>query len=100
MKKLFNVTCEIIIDADNEEDAMQRVYAFLEGDITPEINFLVHNAEQDESFKTLKALRNHQAVEHTLAADLACTCRLTMGGVIAQYNTECPNPKHRQAAKA
>ena len=60
MKNLYNVTCEILINADDQDDAKQRVYAFLEGETSPDINFMVHYAERDENFQTLKDLRKHQ----------------------------------------
>lgn len=67
--KLFNVSCEIMIDAENAEEAMQKINYFLSGERDVDINFLVHSAEADESFEDIEALRNHQAVEHALAPD-------------------------------
>ena len=60
MKNLFNVTCEIAIDAESEGDAMRQVFEFLTGDVSPNVNFLIHGAEKDENFTHLLDLRLNQ----------------------------------------
>lgn len=56
--------------------------------------------EQWESGEDLHAWAAAKAAAALAHPDLACTCRKTHGGLIAYWSSECPNPKHRQAALA
>lgn len=59
---LYNVLTEIIIDAENREDAIRKVNCLLNinGIYDEPYNYMVHNAEKDENFENLEDLRKHQ----------------------------------------
>ena len=63
---LYSVNVDLLIDAENEDDAMETVRLFLNGDKNIESNWMVNSADDAtcKYYKTLKGLRKRQAIKN------------------------------------
>ena len=63
MTHLYWINLDLGIDADSSDDAMTKADRILKGELKQDYTFLCHNAYRDESYTTLKKLREDKHIK-------------------------------------